>query len=142
MTQLENLKISVDSLMTETKRISQFLSTKQVNLIFFHNILQADIDYKSYCSLYAAIKSYSNAIPPDADTQILKEKIEELPALSQKDFAYSPVSVPTILLFLVLPLGIIVWIINYVHINALSDKMRSIERTLGTVEFMLRAFTR
>jgi len=142
MTQLENLKISVDSLMNETKRIFQFLTKNQVNLIFFHNILQADIDYKNYCSLYAAIKSYAAALPSDADVQILKEKIVELPPLSQKDFAYSPVSVPTILLFLLLPLGIIVWIINYVHISALTDKMRSIERTLGTIDFMLKAFTR
>lgn len=142
MTQLENLKISVDSLMNETKRIFQFLAKNQVNLIFFHNILQADIDYKNYCSLYAAIKSYAAALPSDLDVQILKEKIVELPPLSQKDFAYSPVSVPTILLFLLLPLGIIVWIINYVHISALTDKMRSIERTLGTIDFMLKAFTR
>ena len=142
MTQLENLKISVDSLMNETKRIFQFLTKNQVNLIFFHNILQADIDYKNYCSLYAAIKSYAAVLPSEANVQILKEKIVELPPLSQKDFAYSPVSVPTILLFLLLPLGIIVWIINYVHISALTDKMRSIERTLGTIDFMLKAFTR
>lgn len=84
MTQLENLKISVDSLMNETKRILQFLAKNQVNLIFFHNILQADIDYENYCSLYAAIKSYAAALPSGADVQILKEKIVELPPLSQK----------------------------------------------------------
>lgn len=141
MTQLKNLKISVDSLMNETKRISQFLISKQTNLIFFHNILLADIDYESYCSLYASVKKYADILTLDADTKIIKEKIAELPPLLQKDFAYSRISVPTIALFLVLPVGIIVWIINYFHITALTDKIRSVERTLGTLDFMLRALT-
>ena len=141
MTQLENLKISVGSLMNETKRISQFLLTKQTNLIFFHNMLWADIDYENYCSLYDSIKKYSDTITVDADTKIIKEKIAELPSISKKDFAYSPVSIPTIGLFLILPLGIIVWTINYFHIAALITKIRNIERTLGTIDFMLRALT-
>ena len=141
MTQLENLKISVGSLMNETKRISQFLLTKQTNLIFFHNMLWADIEYENYCSLYDSIKKYSDTITVDADTKIIKEKIDELPVLSKKDFVYSPFSVPTIILFLILPLGIIVWTINYFHIAALITKIRNIERTLGTIDFMLRALT-
>ena len=141
MTQLENLKISVSSLLNETKKIFQFLTSKQTTLIFFHNILQADIDYESYCSLYAAINNYANDILPDADTKIIKEKISELPLLSKKDFSYMPINVPTIALFLVLPIGIIVWIINYVHVSRLIDKIRGIEGTLGTIDFMLRALT-
>ena len=141
MTQPESLKISVGSLMNETKRISQFLISKHTSLIFFHNMLQADIDYESYCSLYDSIKEYAGTIPLNADTKIIKEKIDELPVLSKKDFVYSPFSVPTIILFLILPLGIIIWTINYFHITALTDKIRNIERTLGTIEFMLKAMT-
>jgi len=78
MTQPESLKISVDSLMNETKRISQFLISKHTSLIFFHNMLQADIDYESYCSLYDSIKKYAGTIPLNADTKIIKEKIAPL----------------------------------------------------------------
>src|SRR3954466_16210133 len=113
MTQLENLKISVDSLENETKRISQFLISKQTNLIFFHNILLADIDYESYCSLYASVKKFADTLTIDADTKIIKEKVGELPPLSEKDFAYSGINVPAIILFFVLPFGIIVWTINF-----------------------------
>jgi len=141
MAQLENLRISVGSLTNETRKISQLLITKHTTLIFFYNILLADIDYENYCSLYNSIKEYSNKIYIDADTKIIKEKIDELPAISKKDFAYSRFHFPTIILFLVLPLGIIIWIINFIHLTTLTDKMRSIERTLGTIDFMLKALT-
>jgi hypothetical protein len=141
MSQLENLKISVGSLMNETKRVLQLLISKHTDLIFFYNILLADIDYENYCSLYDSIKEYAATIPSDANTGIIKEKIQELPSLSNKDFAYSNFHFPTIILFLLLPLGIIVWIINFIHVTKLIDKMRSIERTLGTADFMLKALT-
>jgi hypothetical protein len=141
MSQFQNLKISVDSLMNETKRISQFLASKETSLIFFHNVLQADIDYESYCSLYASIKEYAGTIPLDENMKIIKEKISELPPVSKKDFVHSRINVPTIVLFFLLPLGIIIWIINFFHITALADKLRNIERTLGMVDFMLKAVT-
>lgn len=141
MLPLENLKISVGSLMNETRKIIELLNSKHTTLIFFYNILLADIDYENYCSLYNSIKAYANTIPADADTKIIKEKIAQLPAISKKDFAYSDIHFPTIILFLLLPLGIIVWIINFIHITKLTDKMRTIERTSGTVDFMLKALT-
>ena len=140
MRELNNLKISVNSLMNETQRISQFLLSKQTNLIFFRNMLEADVDHISYCSHYASIKEYADTLALDADTKIIKEKIAALPPISKKDFEYW-VSFPTIVLFLVLPLGIIIWIRNYFHVSALSDKLRVIERLLGTIDFMLKALT-
>ena|SRR5215831_16560493 len=141
MAQLENLKISIGSLMNETRNISQFLITKHTNLIFFYNILLADVDYENYCSLYNSIKEYVNTIPLDENTGMIKEKIDDLPAISKNDFAYSSFHFPTVILFLVLPLGIIVWIINFIHLTKLTDKFRGIERTLGTIDFMLKALT-
>jgi hypothetical protein len=141
MSQLENMKISVNSLMNETKRLSQLLISKHTTLIFFYNILLTDIDYENYCSLYASIKVYAATIPSDANTTIVKEKIDELPPLSTKDFAYSDLHFPTIILFLLLPFGIVVWVINFIHLTKLTDKIRSIERTLGTIDFMLKALT-
>ena len=140
MRELNNLKIGVNSLMNETQRISQFLISKQTNLIFFRNILENDIDYASYISLYDSIKEYAGALALDEDTKIIKDKIAELPPVSKKDFAYK-ISFPTIVLFFILPLGIIIWIRNYFHMSALSDKLRIIERLLGTIDFMLKAAT-
>jgi|GEM_PF-6277984 len=91
MTQPESLKISVDSLMNETKRISQFLISKHTSLIFFHNMLQADIDYESYCSLYDSIKKYAGTIPLNADTKIIKEKLMNFLS-SQRKILYTALS--------------------------------------------------
>ena len=140
MRELNNLKISVNSLMNETQRISQFLISKQTTLIFFRNMLDTEVDHVIYCAHYASIKEYADALELNPDTKIIKEKIAALPPISKKDFEYW-VSFPTIVLFLVLPLGIIIWIRNYFHVSALSDKLRVIERLLGTIDFMLKALT-
>ncbi|MFL9483214.1 hypothetical protein ACI6Q2_10600 [Chitinophagaceae bacterium LWZ2-11] len=139
MTPLNGLKISVGSAIQETSTISTYLSSKLTPLIFYPNIMEADIDYDTYCLLYDSIKEYSNNLEPNATNVIIKEKIESLPVLKQTDFKYYH-NLSPVVLYILFPVGIITWTNHYLKITALIHKLRGIERSLNTVHFMLKAY--
>jgi hypothetical protein len=141
MTQLTSLKISIDSLLNETNTGVIYLDSKITQLIFNPAIIDGHIDGKAYCSLYVAIRKFANEMQLNDNTRIIKEKIRELPLLTIKDFRYETISVSAFLLYILFPVGIVIWISRYVKINALTDKLRDVQRTLNTAAFMLRALT-
>lgn len=141
MTQIESLKVSVSNFSNDTTRISQFVDSRFTNLIFYPSIIEADIDYESYCKQLQAIKSYAADLTLSDDTKIIKEKISEIPNISQSDFKYYTWGIPAYLLFILLPVGLIAWTNTYIKVSTLQNKLKEIERSLGTLMFMLRALT-
>ncbi|NNV54105.1 hypothetical protein [Limnovirga soli] len=141
MTQLVSLKVSIYNFAIETNRISQLIDSRFTNLIFYPNILEADIDYKNYCNQLDAIKKYSDQLTINDDTIIIKEKISELPTISQSDFQIYSWGINQYMLFILLPLGLIGWTNTYFKIIKLQTKLKDTERTIGTLSFMLKALT-
>ena len=139
MTQVESLKISLLNFSNETTRISQTIDSKFTNFIFYSGIV--DVDYKNYCMQLQGIKNYSIQLTLNNDTKIIKEKLSEMPLISEHDFQYYTWNIPVLLLFILLPVGLIVWINNYFKLSALQDKLRNIESVSGTLNFMLKALT-
>jgi len=141
MTQLVSLKISLSNFAIDTNRISHLIDSRFANLVFYPSILEADIDYKNYCNQLEAIKKYSTQLTVNDDTNIIKEKILELPTISQADFQIYSWGINSYLLFILLPLGLIGWTNTYFKITTLQTKLKETERTFGTLNFMLKALT-
>jgi|GEM_PF-5415005 len=141
MTQLESLKVSLSNFSSDTNRISQFINLRFTNLIFYPSINSADIDYKNYSTQLQAIKKYAAELTLNNDTKIIKEKVLELPSINLSDFQYYTWGIPSYLLFILLPVGVIVWINTYIKLSTLQNKLKDVERTSGTLLFILKALT-
>ena len=139
MTQLTALKIAVGSLINDTKKITDLLDSRSKQLVFYPAIIEADIDYKIYCSEYNDIKDFCRDMSLDENSKIIKDKISELPSLTEKDFKFHNSAIPIFLLYVLFPLGIIIWINSYFKIASLNNKLKGAARTLNTTEFMLKA---
>jgi hypothetical protein len=141
MTQLESLKISLSNFSNETTRISQYIDSNLSKLVFYPIIFEADIDQKSYYNQLDEIKKYSNKLIINEDTKLIREKIAEMPTITQSDFNIYSIGINHYLLYILLPLGLISWTSTYFKIINLQNKVKDIERTLGTLNFMLKALT-
>ena len=71
---------------------------------------------------------------------MLKDKFHELPSLDKTEFEYYTWGIPSYLLYILLPVGVIVFINTYLKLTALSDKLKGIERTLNTISFFSKAY--
>jgi hypothetical protein len=130
---------STNSLYSETSRIKQYLESKFRALIFNPFILEHDIDYKSYCSHYNALKDYSENYNTDSDIGLIREKFNELPVIRPHDFEFSTFGLPLYLLFVLFPLNVLAWGRNYKRLAALRELLTDAKGQLGTIEFMLKA---
>lgn len=88
-----------------------------------------------------AIKSYSAQLTLNDDTKIIKEKLSEMPNISQSDFKYYTWGIPSYLLFVLLPVGLAAWTNTYIKLSNLQTKLKDVERSSGTLLFMLKALT-
>ena len=141
MTKLESLKVSLSDFSKTTTDISRFLETRFADLLFFPSILSADVDYKGYCLQLHSLKEYTSDLTLDEDTKIVKEKLSEMPDVSSSDFEYYKFGLSTYWLFLLFPIGLVVWVNTYFKLSTLQNKLRGAERTSGALIFMLRAMT-
>lgn len=139
MNDFSKLSISIDSLMNETKKIISFLDNDKMSMILYARVIDADIDIKSYCSLSSSVKQ-SSALFQNDDAEPLTQKLNELPDVNESDFMFQTMNLPSAILFIFFPLGILIWLTSYFKLSALIDKLRAIESKLGTIEFMLKAY--
>ena len=138
MLAVTSLKISTDALINQTGDILRFLDRNFAQLITYPTIVEADIEYASFCSQYEAIKEYITSIPAGLGNEMIRDKGKDLPQLNKEDFQYNTVGLPGYLLFILLPIGIIVWINNYFKLSSLQNKLRAIEGSLNTISFLAK----
>jgi hypothetical protein len=130
-----SLSISSVNLQYETTRFIQYLEKNTFHLIFYPNIVAADLAFDNYCDLIQSIKTFTRKATLDTD---IAKRIQDLPVLTKKDFIFY--SIPTWILCLLLPVGLILWISLYFKINALSLKLREMEAKLGTINLLLKQY--
>ena len=137
---LTNFHRSVCSLKIETEKVASHIEAKFLRIILYPILFNVDFDYKIYCDHYYGIQKFAKHLPEDADNNLLKEKVAELPVLNHRDFTFVTFGLPIPILYTILfPLGLIAMGKNYVILNSLQSKLQDANRTLGTTEFMLKA---
>lgn len=141
MSQFTNLQVSISSLIHETNRITRFIDSRFTNLIFYPSIFDADVDYKSFCSHYNSVRNFSTLLDNSPDHLMIKEKFSALPNLTVEEFEYHKFILPSYLLLILLPVGVVVWFNSYLKLSALLDKLKAIEGTLNTIHFFARAYS-
>lgn len=138
MSSLNNLSVSIKNLENETSTFIQYFSNRLTQLIFSPVILHAELDIKNYCLLLRSIKDYSYGLPSNEDSLIIKEKINNLPDLKESDFSfYTSIPIQGWILFVLLPIGIIIWLIYYIKITVITEKLNIIKANLGTINYFL-----
>ncbi|ULQ55832.1 hypothetical protein KJS94_14375 [Flavihumibacter rivuli] len=135
---LNSLQTSLSNLANETDRIANFIQSRFSELIFFPSIIEADIDYTTYCKHCKAIKQYTDQLPLNADTAILKQKAIDLPAIDHRDFQYYHWGLPTILILVILPIGIVAWINTYIKLTDLQSKLKIIKESSDNLRNMIK----
>ncbi|HPZ87863.1 MAG TPA: hypothetical protein PLQ32_07160 [Flavihumibacter sp.] len=125
------------SAITETRHIFNYYDKNLYNLVFFPNIVNADIDYQSYCRLLSDIKKEGTSILSKSDLSIIADQLKAIPDVTTDAFKIHG-SLPIWSLYVILPLGIVYWIGYYLKITSLLDKLRVIESTLQSVAFSIK----
>lgn len=135
---LKNTYRSIQSAITETNHLINYYDKNLYNLIFFPNIINADIDYQSYCRLLLEIKKEVGSVLSDSELNIISDQIKAIPAITASEFKIYG-SLPIWLMYIILPIGIVYWIGYYVKIISLIDKLRLVESKLQSIAFSIKA---
>lgn len=133
MNQLQSLKISLDSFLYDTERIHSHLQNQSGSF----DPGRVDLDYKVYCQQYNAIRAFTRNLPDSDTIAILKERMAELPDITEFDFTHEPSGFS---LDVILPI-VGEWLKDTFTTNGLQQKMEEIYRGLNTIQFMLKGLT-
>jgi len=137
---LKNLYNSTRNVASATASNISYFEKNLFQIIIFPNIIDADIDVQNYTKQIAELKESETLLATNEDGQIIVSILKSIPTIEAKEFKiYWNKSIW--IAFLILPLGIILWIGYYLKISQLIGKLREIQGKLGTIEFMLKAAT-
>lgn len=139
MSNITHLKVSLISLQDETARILQYLDSRVSQLMLNPAGLESDVEYANYVRLLDDIREYCNAFRHNEDFQLINAKVAEIPVITKADFHLSYWKWNIILLFVLLPLGLMVWLNTYVQIKKLEQILRETDAKTGTLLFMIKA---
>jgi hypothetical protein len=135
---LKNTYRSIQSAITETNQLINYYDKNLYNIIFFPNIINADIDYQSYCRLLLEITKEAGSVLFDSELNIIYDQIKAIPEVKASEFKIYG-SLPIWLMYILLPVGIVYWIGYYVKITSLIEKLRVIESKLQSAAFSIKA---
>jgi len=135
---LKSINRSIHSAITETNHLINYYDKNLYNLIFFPNIINADIDYQSYCRFLSEIKKEGDFVLSQSELNIISDQIKAIPEVTSNEFKIYG-SLPIWIMYLILPLGIVYWIGNFLKITSLIDKLRVIESKLQSAAFSIKA---
>ena len=133
-----NLSSSIKNAHIETNNFVTYLEKNIFNLIFYPNIIEADIASDDYCKLIKSIKNYVNNLPSSYEYIIIREKVSEIPEIEEKEFKFYFSSASNWGLYIIFPLGITIWLNYYFKIKSLINKLRKVSGKLGTIDFFLK----
>jgi hypothetical protein len=135
---MKSLATSIYSLNSQTNSILSFIENNFLKLILYPSIIEADIDIEGYCNLLKSIRDYEKKIPDSQDNKMLKEKLQELIIIEKKEFTFNAFSIPSWIIFILIPIGFIVWIAQYFKLSDLKNKLHKIKGKVGTIDFVLK----
>lgn len=135
---IQRLYSSLRSLQIESTKMKDYIERNQRQVAFSPWLF--DADYKVYCKHYNGVIDFCRNLDKELLDPFIKEKILNLPDLSESDFKFSTFGIPVPILYTILfPVGLIALGMNYSKLSVLKSKFWDIEGNLGTITFMVKA---
>jgi hypothetical protein len=131
MTDLQILRISIASFITDTNTILSFLENNLKNIPNKQFIKTGTITFQDYLDLYQAIQQSTAQLQPNVANDIIKIAIKQLPVLSQADITVHENRTIDVLRYIIYPWGVLAY---YNKAKALIEKLGAVREKLGAVE--------
>ena len=133
MTDLQILRISIASFVTDTNTILSFLETNLKKIPNKPIIKTGTVKFQDYLDLYQAIQQSAAQLQPNATNNAIKQAIAQLPALSQADITVHENRTLDVLRYIIYPWGVLAY---YRKVKVLIEKLGELRDRLGKVEVL------
>lgn len=130
MTDLQILRISIASFITDTNTILSFLETNLKKIPNKQIVKTGIIKFQDYLDLYQAIQQSAAQLQSNATNDVIKTAIKQLPTLSQADITVHENGTLDVLRYLIYPWGVLAY---YNKAKALIEKLGEVREKLGAV---------
>lgn len=133
MTDLQILRISIASFITDTDTVLSFLETNLKKIPNKQFVKTGTIKFQDYLDLYQAIQQSANQLQQNVDNDAIKTIIKQLPKLSQADITVHENGTLDVLRYIIYPWGVLAY---YNKAKALMEKLKDVRNKLGAVKFL------
>jgi hypothetical protein len=131
MTDLQILRISIASFITDTNTILSFLETNLKKIPNKQVVKTGTIKFQDYLDLYQAIQQSAGQLQPNVANDLIKTAIKQLPPLSQADIIVYQNDMIDVLRYIIYPWGVLAY---YNKAKTLIEKLGEVREKLVTVE--------
>jgi hypothetical protein len=107
MTDLQILRISIASFITDTETIQSFLEANLKKIPNKQFVKTGTIKFKDYLDLYQAIQQSAAQLQPNTTNDVIKTAIKQLPTLSQVDITVHENGTLDVLRYIIYPWGVL-----------------------------------
>lgn len=135
MTDLQILRISIASFITDTNTLLSFLETNLKKIPNKPIIKTGTIQFQDYLDLYQAIQQSAAQLYPNAANDLIKKGIQQLAALSQADIIVHQNTTIDVLRYIIYPWGVLAY---YNKAKALMAKLNEVKDKLGEAEGLFK----
>jgi hypothetical protein len=131
MTDLQILRISITSFITDTNTVQSFLEANLKKIPNKRVIKTGTIKFQDYLDLYQAIQQSAAQLQPNTTNDIIKAAIKQLPTISQADITVHENKTLDVLRYLIYPWGVLAY---YNKAKILIEKLSVIEHLLKSIK--------
>lgn len=131
MTDLQILRISIASFITDTDTVLSFLEANLKKIPNKQFVKTGTIKFQDYLDLYQAIQQSAAQLQSNATNDVIKTAIKQLPTISQADITVHENGTLDILRYIIYPWGVLAY---YNKAKALIEILGGVREKLGAVE--------
>jgi hypothetical protein len=127
MTDLQILRISIASFITDTNTILSFLETNLKKIPNKQFVKTGTITFQDYLDLYQAIQQSAMQLQSNTTNDVIKAAIKQLPRISQVDITIHENGTLDVLRYIIYPWGVLAY---YNKAKALIGKLSELRDRL------------
>jgi hypothetical protein len=135
-----SLSISTKTAINRSQEIITVLNARFSYIVFYPELADStDLQAKQYCSHIQAIKEYASNMNFNKDlNELIKSFYTDIPDFQESDFEFDLFQVPSFIYYLILPIGILCWIVRYNKLCRVRDKLGLALSKMNTADFYLK----
>lgn len=135
-----SLSISTKNAINRSQEIVSLLNARFSYIVFYPELADStDLHAKQFCAHIQTIKEYASKINFDQEISgLIKNTYSEIPSFQESDFEFDLFQIPSFIYYLILPIGIISWIVRYSKFCRLRDKLGLALSKMNTADFYLK----
>lgn len=130
MTDLQILRISITSFITDTNTMLSFLEINLKKIPNKQYVRTGTIIFQDYLDLYQAIQQSAAQLQSNVTNYVIKAAIKQLPTISQADITVHENGTLDVLRYLIYPWGVLAY---YNKAKALIEKLSEVRDKLSEV---------